>query len=155
MFFIDFCRRKDNSPPSPDVGAHNIPPKRCIEHAVCCSVAAEGSAVRTGDHGANCFGSELNEPPRTNFRRKFTSAVVPYCFFTSELRGGLQRNQGGSFAASLRSFFSQKKEQLLVLVGVGEKLPQSACAASPLTPAAYSATRQSKHSSVAVEGGAV
>ena len=61
------------------------------------------------------------------------------------------------------SFFSQKKGQLPVFDGAAGKLPQSACAASPLkegakiplTPAVCSAIRQSEQSSVAVEGGAV
>ena len=51
--------------------------------------------------------------PRRGIYQRGGSATL----FASELRGGLQRNQDGSFAASLRPFFSQKKEQSLVFVG--------------------------------------
>ncbi len=46
-------------------------------------LTVEGGVAQTGGHGVGCLEHphcELTEPPRTNSRREFTSAVVSHRF---------------------------------------------------------------------------
>ena len=84
------------------------------------SVAVEGDAARTGDHGADCLEHvccELTEPPRTNSRREFTSAVVPYRLLHRNFVEDRKGTKTVPLPLLCAPFFSQKKGQSPSIAG--------------------------------------
>ena len=121
-------RRKGNPLPSPgrrcDLRAvdNRLPTKgrwpfglKCIEHAVCRSIAVKNTITSNG---------------------------IPEKALGPSKKGHFAQAQNRSFLSGAVTFFPEESMQRL------------ARGYTPLTPAAYTATRQSEHSSVAVEGGA-
>ena len=107
---------------------------KCIEHAVCRSIAVKNTITSNG---------------------------IPEKALGPSKKGHFAQAQNRSFLSGFPTFFRKESMQRFArgFASLACRLGRCSTFATgkqhPLTPAAYSTTRQSEQSSVAVEGGAV